>query len=66
MGSRPAGGARHSSGAAVSAGMARPCVASAGTRAILAGLVVLVLLFPATAADPPSPDIEMFTHEGCP
>jgi hypothetical protein len=34
--------------------------------AILAGLVVLVLLFPAAAEDPPDPDIEMFTREGCP
>ncbi|HSL52568.1 MAG TPA: glutaredoxin domain-containing protein [Candidatus Deferrimicrobiaceae bacterium] len=34
--------------------------------AILTGLVVLVLLFPAAAADPPNPDIEMFTREGCP
>ena len=35
-------------------------------RAILTGLVVLVFLFPAAAADAPSPDIEMFTREGCP
>jgi glutaredoxin len=34
--------------------------------AILTGLVVLVLLFPAAAEDPPDPDIEMFTREGCP
>jgi glutaredoxin len=34
--------------------------------AIVAGLVVLVLLCPAGAADPPGPDIEMFTRQGCP
>ena len=38
----------------------------AGMRAILTGLVVLVFLFPAAAADAPSADIEMFTREGCP
>jgi glutaredoxin len=37
-----------------------------GVRAIVIGLVALVLLFPAAAADEPGPDIEMFTREGCP
>jgi glutaredoxin len=35
-------------------------------RAIVSGLVVLVFLVPATAAEAPSPDLEMFTREGCP
>jgi hypothetical protein len=34
-------------------------------RAIVAALVALVVLAPA-AAEPPGPDIEMFTREGCP
>ena len=35
-------------------------------RAIVTGLVVLAFLLPANAEGPPSPDIEMFTREGCP
>jgi glutaredoxin len=35
-------------------------------RTIVTGLVVLVLLFPAGAEGPPSPDIEMFSRQGCP
>jgi glutaredoxin len=33
---------------------------------IAAALVVLLLVAPAVAAEPPGPDIEMFTREGCP
>lgn len=35
-------------------------------RTIVIGLVVLVFLLPAGAEGPPSPDIEMFSREGCP
>ena len=35
-------------------------------RGIVTGLVVLLFLLPAAGADPPGPDIEMFTREGCP
>jgi glutaredoxin len=34
--------------------------------AIVSGLVMLVFLSPAVAEGPPSPDIEMFSREGCP
>ena len=39
---------------------------AAGMRAIVTGIVVLSVLFTAAAAEPPGPDIEMFTREGCP
>jgi glutaredoxin len=35
-------------------------------RAIATGLLVLAFLLPADAQGPPTPDIEMFTREGCP
>jgi hypothetical protein len=47
-----------------SARLRRGVPRTTGISAVVAGLVALVLLLPA-AAEPPGPDVEMFTREGC-